>query len=185
MNAANKSLAERSPEEIKTYDTFRDEFNNTINKVNALSPDIRAQWGSQLTMAYHWKKHINEFENEKLIKNYENNLSGYIRDELLKDVSHERQQNFTNKLNEINNLTADQQTNATEQLIKEIKLEKYFVEYAQLIFQNGNTVGSSHTQSGISKTSFARSFGARSHIGFTIGTDNNTRIATHFTKDQF
>ncbi|UJR11289.1 hypothetical protein I4U23_015470 [Adineta vaga] len=43
------------------YENFRDEFNARITKVNELSPDIRSQWSSTLTMAYHWWKHEGDF----------------------------------------------------------------------------------------------------------------------------
>lgn len=134
-------------------------------------------------MAYHYKKHINEFENDPLMGTDKNGLTDYVQKKLLNDVSPERKINFETELNDIKNLPTDQQRHATEQLIMKIKVEKYFVEHAALIFQQNNFIGSGYGQSGVLKTSYARSFGGRLHVGFTSGTGDNMRRNTHFTKE--
>ena len=44
------------------YDSFRNDFNAKITAVNGLPENIRAQWSSPLSMAYHWWKHEGDFD---------------------------------------------------------------------------------------------------------------------------
>jgi hypothetical protein len=31
-----------------------------------LSPEVKSQWGSSLSLAYHWKKHKSDFDNDNI-----------------------------------------------------------------------------------------------------------------------
>ncbi|CAF1242644.1 unnamed protein product [Adineta steineri] len=57
------SLSLKGPEQSTYLNVaFRTIYNEKLNAVNALDPAIRSQWTSFLSMAYHWWKHENDFE---------------------------------------------------------------------------------------------------------------------------
>jgi hypothetical protein len=41
-------------------------FNGSIRDVNNLNPELRSQWGSKLSMVYHYLKHNHDFENQQI-----------------------------------------------------------------------------------------------------------------------
>ena len=61
-----------------------------------------------------------------------------------------------------------------------ISVERYFDHHASLIFREANITSTFHNQSGGVKRNYAKSFGTRTHVGFTFGPEN-TR-ASHFFK---
>ncbi|CAM4827068.1 unnamed protein product [Rotaria magnacalcarata] len=62
------------------YDRFRNDFNGRINAINALPDDIKSQWSSTLSMAYHWWKHEDQFRTnqpltiDEYFREYSNNI---------------------------------------------------------------------------------------------------------------
>lgn len=61
-----------------------------------------------------------------------------------------------------------------------LTIGEYFGEYASNIFKTENITLAGHSQVGGIKESYARSFGTRTHVGFTYG-EERTR-ASHFPK---
>ncbi len=85
--------------------------------MDALDPTIKSQWGSVLSMTYHWWKHETDFGSTPLTH------------------------------------------------------EQYFKEYANNLFTAENMTVQSHSQSGLIRQTYMRSFGNRIHVGFTAGVD--------------
>ena len=59
-------------------------------------------------------------------------------------------------------------------------IEQYFIEYANGLFTANNVSATGHTQTGVVRQTYMRSFGGRVHVGFRIG--KNGERASHFAK---
>lgn len=104
--------------------------------MNNLDREIRSQWGSPLSMAYHWMKHNKEFR--------------ITKDEI-------------------------------------VSVDKYFNQHSNAIFRpdapESNRTGTSFTQSGGMKHSYAKRFGTRRHVGYSVDDGaGGERLCSHFTQ---
>jgi hypothetical protein len=78
ISSVNKPENERTAEETRAYEQFRNTLNDIVREVNGLDENTRSQWTSKLTMVYHWKKHKKDFGPQISVSEYFNTYSSEI-----------------------------------------------------------------------------------------------------------